>query len=83
MFMGLQIDFKGYLWLFLVVINFRPVLVQAQNERYKESVYPEHYQLVLPQFILYRQGTLWGYADSTGAIKIKPQFSYAQPFETT
>ncbi|KAA9345561.1 WG repeat-containing protein [Adhaeribacter soli] len=35
----------------------------------------------LPALIPYRAGNLWGYADSTGTLKIKPQFRRAEPFQ--
>lgn len=69
----------------LLVLAFLLVLVpfpgQAQKKKYPESAYPEHYRLVFPKLIPYRAGNLWGYADSTGVLKIKPQYAYAEPFE--
>jgi hypothetical protein len=37
--------------------------------------------LKLPALIPYRSGNLWGYADSTGTIKIKPQYRRAELFK--
>ncbi|MBK0402039.1 WG repeat-containing protein [Adhaeribacter sp. BT258] len=34
----------------------------------------------LPILIPFREGKLWGYADSTGAIKIRPQYLLTEPF---
>ncbi|HSI90918.1 MAG TPA: WG repeat-containing protein, partial [Adhaeribacter sp.] len=37
--------------------------------------------LKLPALIPYRAGDLWGYADSTGKIKVQPKYQFAEPFE--
>ncbi len=66
-------------FLFLLVFFFIPEIVWGQ-ERQKsiaELIYSRPGSWALPALIPFRQGKLWGYADSTGIIRIQPQFDFA------
>ena len=79
----MQMSVTGRLVFFLLtfLLFSLPFSGRAQKKKYPEKAYPEHFRLVFPKLIPYRSGDLWGYADSTGAIKIKPQYTRADPFE--
>lgn len=54
---------------------------QEKQKTIAELIYSKPGSWALPALIPYRQGKLWGYADSTGVVKIKPQFTYAGFFK--
>jgi hypothetical protein len=70
-----------FLLVFILLEAGLPFAGFAQKKNHPESAYPEALQFIFPKLIPYRQINLWGYADSTGTLKIKPQYSMAKPFE--
>ncbi|KAA9338994.1 WG repeat-containing protein [Adhaeribacter soli] len=60
---------------------FLPLFCSGLEARANPQAFNQATSLKLPSHIPFRAGTLWGYADSTGAIKIKPKYKQAEPFE--
>jgi len=46
-----------------------------------QQAYLEKHKLKLPKLIPYRKLALWGYADSTGAIKVTPKYQEVELFK--
>ena len=72
---------KPVLFFILLALLFQTRCVSRKSKSVVAKKPDKESLLTLPELIPYRDGELWGFADSTGKIIVQPKYNYVEGFK--